>query len=214
MDAKQKRREEDLRKLRALVLAYPGVVEIIPPANPSLSVITVRLKLPTARDTSYPRNVQEQTDIRIEMSQEYPFREPRVTVLTPVWNPNVYSNAVVCLGTKWLATQGLDLLVVRLMQLLAFDPLIVNTASPANRAAADWHLAKRRAMSGLFPTIDLRKLQKAEPGKGMKWKPVEEPGTTKVIVACPSCRIGLRVDRGRTLKGKCPRCSSLIELKS
>lgn len=214
MDAKQKRRDEDVKKLEALALSYPGIVEILPPLEASRAVIKLRLKLPTARDAAYPGTVQERTDIKIELSQDYPFREPRVTVQTPIWNPNVYPNSVVCLGTKWLPTQGLDLLVERLMKLIAFDPLIVNITSPANREAAAWYAANRRRNPGLFPTIDIQKLKKTAPARGIKWKPAEEVKAEKVVVLCPACQVGLRVDRGRTFRGRCPRCSASIELQT
>lgn len=214
MDAKRKRREEDVRKLQTLCVRFAGVTEILPPRDPSLAVIKMRLGLPTALDSTYPKAVQEQTDIKIELSQDYPFREPRVTILTPIWNPNVYPNTVVCLGTKWLPTQGLDLLVERLMQLIVFDPLIVNTASPANSEAAQWYLAARRRNPGLFPTIDLEKLRKPEPGRGIKFKPFMETPEIKVIVECPLCHVKLRAVKGRVLRGRCRNCNGLIELKT
>jgi hypothetical protein len=58
----------------------------------------------------------------------------------------------VCLGKKWLATEGPDLTVQRVIKTLTFDPEILNDWAPANLEAAHWYKAVRAASPFSFPT--------------------------------------------------------------
>jgi len=154
MDALTRRREEDLQRLRNISSLYQQVVRVLE-QGPSLSSVKVRLKIPTARDTMYPGTIQESTDIEIAFPQRYPFEEPLVRVLTPVWNPNIFQGGKICLGTRWLATEGLDLLVERVMRILAFEPSIINTHSPAHQGACNWYITARSLYPSAFPSVQV-----------------------------------------------------------
>jgi hypothetical protein len=53
---------------------------------------------------------------------------------------------------RLLPSEGMDLFVRRIVRLLAFDPLLVNTGSAANGAAAQWYAAQSREHPHAFPT--------------------------------------------------------------
>lgn len=160
MDALTRRREEDLKKIRDMNNEHPGMV-ILLDANQHLSSIKVRINVPTARNRHYPREVQQSTDVEIELPAKYPFESPRAKVLTPIWNPNVFIYGNICMGGKWLPTEGLDLFIKRVLRILAFDPLIISTTSPANTEASEWYQSAKFRDSQAFPTIALNTLFKA-----------------------------------------------------
>ncbi|MGV8122489.1 MAG: ubiquitin-conjugating enzyme E2 [Candidatus Xenobiia bacterium LiM19] len=180
MEAINRRRKEDLEKIKALASLYPGRVELLE-YNRSISSIKLRLKVPTSRDSNYPHTVQESSDILFELPQRYPFEEPLAKVLTPIWNPNVFTSGKICLGTRWMPTESLDLLVERIMKLLAFDPLIVNTHSPANSAASQWYAVQAAKKPGIFPTVKIEALKQQVQKPVMVWKNVDSSGTWKNI---------------------------------
>jgi ubiquitin-protein ligase len=211
MDAKLKRREEDFKKIKKLSDDYSGIISILN-VDRSLSQFKLQFQIPTAYNSNFPDDVQSKTDICIDLPLFYPLKEPKVTILTPIWNPNVYHNKIVCLGTKWIPTQGLDLLVIRLMRLIALDPTIINTKSPANATASEWYARKLHTMPNLFPTVDIDKIRKGEKKQGIGWRNIETPTDDKIIIVCKNCGTKLRVTKGKKLRGNCPNCSHLIEV--
>ncbi len=58
-------------------------------------------------------------------------------MLTPIYNPHVYSNRQVCLG-NWQTTEYLDELIARVGALIQLDRRILNLRDPANPQAMDW----------------------------------------------------------------------------
>lgn len=176
MEAINRRREEDLGKVKALSSLYPGRVEVLE-YNRSFSSIKVRLNVPTSRDSTYPHTVQQSSDILFELPHRYPFEEPLAKILTPIWNPNVFTSGKICLGTRWMPTESLDLLVERIMKLLAFDPLIINTNSPANSAASQWYTVQAARNPGIFPTVKIEALKQQLQKPRMVWKNIETKGT-------------------------------------
>lgn len=122
---------------------------------PSQIVISIGYK--TAPTAIYPAEVRDATRIRVLLGARYPFQEPAVEILDPIYNPNVYPSGRVCLGNKWLATEGLDLVVLRVAKILTFDPETVNDRNPANMEAAMWYKVMVERHPEAFPTekVDL-----------------------------------------------------------
>ncbi|MDQ7823356.1 MAG: ubiquitin-conjugating enzyme E2 [Candidatus Eremiobacteraeota bacterium] len=176
MEALKRRREEDAARIRNMASLYPGRVQLLE-CDRALSTLKIRLRIPTARDESYPAAVQEASDIEITLPRRYPFEEPYAKVLTPVWNPNIFQSGKICLGTKWLPTEGLDLLVERIMKLLAFDPLIINTKSPANSTACTWYIGALKQKPSAFPSVVVDELKQRAKKTGMIWKNIETKGS-------------------------------------
>jgi ubiquitin-protein ligase len=83
--------------------------------------------------------------VEILLGPDYPWNEPTVRMLTPVFHPHVFLSNRVCLG-DWTG-EFLDLLVKRLFKILQFDPAYLDGNSVANPDAQRWVEANR----GLFP---------------------------------------------------------------
>jgi hypothetical protein len=206
------RLEADHARLRALAAASGERVVLLAGPTPALPQAELELRYAVARSERYPLDVTRQTRLRIALPARYPFQSPTATVLTPVWHPNVFPAGVICLGTRWLASEGLDLFVQRLARLLTFDSLLVNTASPANRAAAEWYERTRRQRPEAFPS-DRPEFAAAAPGAGrgrVGWRETAADDG-RVARRCPSCSRTLRLPAGRSGRVRCPGCGAGFE---
>ena len=132
MDALQARLDNDLQKLHALAGRSRGILQIGQVKGSPVSSIVLRIRIPTARNENYPGVRQEISEAVIQIPPKYPLQKPRVSFTTPIWNPNVYTSGQLCYG-DWKITEFLDLFVIRLMKVLAYDPTIINPKSPARR---------------------------------------------------------------------------------
>ncbi|MCK7510184.1 MAG: hypothetical protein MZV70_43195 [Desulfobacterales bacterium] len=145
------RLQSDLERLRALAASSDGRIVLLSGPTAAAPYASLDLRYATAGSDRYPVERREQTRISISLPARYPFQPPMASVQTSVWHPNVFASGTICLGTKWSPTEGLDLFVQRLARLLTFDPLLVNTASAANREAAAWYERARRQHPQAFP---------------------------------------------------------------
>jgi hypothetical protein len=206
------RLEADHQRLRALAAASGETIVLLAGPTPALPHAALELRYAIARSERYPADVTRQTRLRIVLPARYPFQPPVATVLTPVWHPNVFPAGVICLGTRWLAAEGLDLFVQRLARLLTFDSLLVNTASPANRVAAQWYERTRRQRPDAFPS-DRPQFGAAAPGAGrgrVGWREAAADDG-RVARPCPSCGRTLRLPAGRRGRVRCPGCGVAFE---
>ena len=206
------RLRSDLERLQALAATCGGRIALLSGPSAATPVAVVELHYPTAGSDRYPLERREQTRIRITLPARYPFQPPLATVQTPIWHPNVFASGTICLGTKWSPTEGLDLFVQRLARLLTFDPLLVNTASAANREAAAWYERTRRQYPHAFPS-DLPKFERTStrrPGARVRWQ--ETPSADdRVPFRCPACARTLRLPAGRAGQVRCPGCGTRFE---
>jgi len=108
------RLQADHERLRALAAASGEMIVLLEGPTAALPQADVELRYTIARSERYPADLTRQTRLRIALPGRYPFQPPTATVLTPVWHPNVFPSGTICLGTKWLASEGLDLFVQRL----------------------------------------------------------------------------------------------------
>jgi len=206
------RLEADDARLRALAEASGGMISLVSGPARALPQVELELRYATARSERYPLDVARQTRLRIALPSRYPFVPPVATVLTPVWHPNVFPAGVVCLGTRWLPSEGLDLFVQRLARLLTFDSLLVNTGSPANRTAAEWYERTRRQRPDAFPS-DRPRFGATAPRagrSGVGWREAV-PADDRVTRRCPSCGRALRLPAGRSGRVRCPGCTITFE---
>jgi len=195
---------QDIRKIQELSEATEGRVTIVNQAENPPSKITIEIDFPTAPSSRYPDQVQKQTVVDIELLSRYPFQEPNAVIKTPIFHPNVYDSGKICFGTKWLPTQGLDLLVKRIIQIITFDPMILNGASPANKAALDWYAKAVRKQPNAFPTDKLEVRVKKK--KKISWSEVADSPLEKTVVACTHCGAKLRVSKNKKGNIACPKC--------
>jgi len=205
MNAFSERVTQDLRKIDELSNSINGRIKVKSKTGNPVSRIVLEIDYPTAPSKDYPKKVQQKTEVKIELLSRYPLQEPSATITTPIYHPNVYSSGKICLGTKWLPTQGLDLLVKRIIQLITFDETILNERSPANGQALSWYRSAVRSHPEAFPTDKL--IVKEPSKKKVSWRNVESNANQKTIVACPKCGVSLRMQAGKKLNVSCPKCT-------
>jgi ubiquitin-protein ligase len=73
--------------------------------------------------------------LEVNLSLGYPRRGPQCRMLTPVFHPN-FDDSSVCIGDFWVASEGLDDLIIRIGRMIAYQEY--NTKSPLNGLAAKW----------------------------------------------------------------------------
>jgi ubiquitin-protein ligase len=206
------RLQADFDRLRALAAASGERISLLAGPTPGSLQAEIEFRYAVARSERYPSDVTRQTRLRISLPARYPFQPPVATVLTPIWHPNVFPAGTICLGTKWLASEGLDLFVQRLARLLTFDSLLVNTASPANRAAADWYQRTRSRHPDAFPSDRplFGETERGTPKARVGWRDTPA-GEGRVERSCPGCGRTLRLPAGRRGRVRCPGCSVAFE---
>lgn len=202
----------DLERLRALAATTGGRIVVRSERSAAFAGVQIDLRYAVPGSERYPAEIQRQTRLTVSLPARYPFQAPVASVHPAVWHPNVFPSGTICLGTRWLPTEGLDLFVQRVVRLLTFDPLLVNTASPANRAAAAWYERALRRHPGAFPS-DRPAFDDPSPrGPGVRvgWR--DAAGTAeRVLRTCPSCTRSLRLPQGRSGRVRCPGCGTSFE---
>jgi len=210
MSAGAERRREDIKRLHSMCSASSGRLRVVSTKGDPPHEVTIELACRTAASAGYPSDVTAKTTVRVHFPERYPFQEPIAEIQTPIFHPNVYSSGRICFGTKWLPTEGLDLLVKRILQIITFDPTLVNVASPANRVAATWYCSALRSHPQAFPTDTLNLASEAKAAKPMQWRDVSQGPSTSSggtrVVQCASCRQSLRVPDRAGIRRRCPRC--------
>jgi len=152
MNALNTRLNQDIEKISNLCKKYNNKISIKSKnGNPTNELIILFL-FKTVGDSSYPNNIINKSEVKINLSNNYPFNEPEATFITKIYHPNVYKSGKICFGNKWLPSEGLDMLVERIVKLIIFDSNILNEKSPANNDALQWY----RKNQSLFPTESLR----------------------------------------------------------
>jgi len=209
------RLEADLERLRSLAATSGDRIVLLRAPTPALPQVDLELRYAIARSERYPVDVTRQTRLRIALPARYPFQAPTATVLTPIWHPNVFPAGVICLGTRWLASEGLDLFVQRLARLLTFDSLLVNTQSPANRVAADWYACALRQQPDAFPSDHPHFGEpRRDTARGrVGWRETLA-ADSRVERSCPNCNRRLRLPAGRRGRVRCPGCGTTFETET
>lgn len=205
MNASGQRRVEDARRLEQLCAATGQRLRITHREGTPLRLVTLEIDCRTAGTASYPRNVQRGVGVRVSLPGRYPFEPPLAEVLTPIYHPNVFAGGRVCLGNRWMPSETLDLFAKRLVQIVTFDPAVVDPDSPANAEAAQWYRRTRVEHAGAFPTDTFSWAQAATRPGGIKWQDVTPSSSEPRIVRCP-CAQQLRIVGPSGIKVRCPRC--------
>jgi hypothetical protein len=212
MSAFDERRVQDVQKLHQLAEVAPTRLKIGRVSGTPPSRIDIELHFKTAPSRQYPSAVQDVTRVTIDLPSRYPLTAPTAAINTPILHPNVYASGQICLGLTWLPTLGLDFLVKRIIQIITFDPTILNEQSPANRDALSWYREAQRRHPSAFPT-DTALLTTVAPEKKISWTNLaSEPA--KTVVACPHCSSKLSLPAGKSGHVKCPRCQKSFETRT
>lgn len=200
MSARDLRIKADIDKIEQLNKTTSGGVVL---KSVTKDRLLIDLKYKTVANSS--GNIINSSTVEIQLGSKYPFAEPKVIFKTNVFHPNVYGSGQVCLGTKWMPTEGLNLLVERLVKLVIYDASILNLSSPANTEASSWYSRTVNRDHSMFPTDTfVKKAEKKKPT--IKWNDnSNEPEYT--IKECPNCGAKIRLKTGKKGKVKCPKCS-------
>lgn len=166
------RKREDLAKLKGLQVKLPTVLEIVGVKGDPPRELALRIRLPTAKSSSYPYEKQDMSDVTFQLPERYPLQKPTVTFKTPIWNPNVYPSGMYCYG-EWNVTENLELFVIRLMKVIALDPTIINPRSPANGDAARWYMQMIERDPKLFSTVSVAGLINLSEKPKMVWRNIK-----------------------------------------
>jgi Ubiquitin-conjugating enzyme len=206
MTTGQLRRDADAERVRALAAQAGGRIQVLQWPAPGQPRFLLDLHYATAGSARYPAQRQPFSRLAIELAPRHPFMPPTATVMTPIFHPHVFASGLVCQGARWLASEGMDLFVIRMVRLLAFDPLLVNSHSVAHREAMQWYAATSRRLPEAFPT-DAAALALGADAPSAQAAPAE----TRVLRTCPGCGAGLRLPVGRQGGVACPRCGCDFE---
>jgi hypothetical protein len=144
--------QADIERLRSLAAASGGRLGLVALPRPGFARFVIDVDMVTAGSTRYPLEASTRSRLSIDLAPRHPFEPPVTTLLTPIVHPHVFSSGVICIGTHWQPSEGLDLFVNRVVRLLAFDPSQINPGSVANAAAMAWYRDTRRRHPDRFPT--------------------------------------------------------------
>jgi hypothetical protein len=208
VDVGAERRRADLARLETMCAASGGRLVLISREGEPPTDVTIDLACRTASSSAYPARAVERTRARISFPARYPFQPPVVHLAPITFHPNVYSSGLVCLGFKWLPTEGLDLLVKRIAQIITFDPAVINTDSPANPSAAHWYMRAVAQSPRAFPTDSLDFLSAPASRPKPQWRDIttgsQQPESK--TIQCEKCPQRLRVPNVPGTQVRCPRC--------
>jgi ubiquitin-protein ligase len=134
-----RRLQADYNKLQKLAAESGGTLRIIQTSGVPPVQYIIEYKCPgLARDAAGRINKRYEHRIQIDLGLAYPIEKPAARMLTPAFNPHVFTTGAVCLGSRWAPTETLDALVLRIGALIQLDPMVLDAHSPANSEANDW----------------------------------------------------------------------------
>lgn len=139
-NARDLRLQADYEQVRALARRSEGRLTLDSARGrpPDEYVLTYHCRTIEALRDGKPvyRNMSR---VRIKLPARYPLPSaaPVCELQTPVFNPHVYANRVVCMGS-WQTSEYLEDVVLRLGAMLQFDRRYMSVLDPANEQAMYW----------------------------------------------------------------------------
>lgn len=213
MNSREERVNQDLIKIDRLSRNTGNKIRVVSKLGNPINKIIIELNYLTVPSDKFPQERQTVSSIVIDLLERYPLQEPKVSFQTRIFHPNVYKSGLICLGTKWIPTEGLDLLLKRIIQIITFNPLILNEQSPANREALSWYQQKIKIQPTLFPTEKVIFTELSEQKKGLAWKDISQEkiqgvyGQNELIIlVCPHCQTKNRLPKGKHGVATCGKC--------
>src|SRR5512145_2910798 len=140
------RRDVDIEHVRALASRSDGRIGIVTLPVAGRPRFVLDLGYATVGSHRYPAERQPSSRIAIDLAPRHPLQPPVTTVLTPIFHPHVFASGIVCIGAKWLPSEGMDLFVQRVA------PLLMNPYSIADGAANAWYRSALQRHPEAFPT--------------------------------------------------------------
>ena len=141
-------------------------VEVQPGWPPEKYIITYTCKGVASVDKRGGPSISELHQVSMYMGSDYPFKEPYLKWLTPIWHPNIDHEEPhhVCTNNvqNWFAAKPLAELVLAMGEMVQYKHYHAKWVSPfpLDRAAADWVLevAEPRGILGPDKPFDDRPL--------------------------------------------------------
>ena len=166
MSVPERRKASDFEKLKAFAARSNGSIAIQSTSGnpPTQYVLRIMCRSVEALDSGTPR-FRTSHDVKISLSSSYPLGKPTVTMLTPIFNPHIFTSGAFCLGDFWNPAESLDVFVQRLIAIIVCDPVILDPRSPANGEAMRWVQANRQQLP--FDTVTIA--QQVAPTSRIVW---------------------------------------------
>lgn len=136
----ERRLQSEYHKVKQLVSESGGSLRLVATEGSPPTKYIIEFKCPSLIQKSDGQiDYRYEHRVEITLGKNYPFERPQAKMITPVFNPHVFtmSNAI-CLGSVWNASETLDVLILRIGALLQLDPRVLDARSPANAEANDW----------------------------------------------------------------------------
>lgn len=133
-----RRLQSDFEKVQKLCAESGDTLRILRTAGSPPHSYVIEYHCPSLVMEKGQLSLREVHQVEINLPSDYPFSQPGARMLTPVFNPHVFSTSTICLGGVWSAAETLDVLVLRIGALLQLDPRVLNPRSPANQQANEW----------------------------------------------------------------------------
>jgi ubiquitin-protein ligase len=144
---RERRLLSDFEKVKNLVSESGGTLKLIKTTGNPPTSYTVEYHCPgidiNSSDQVFLRNLHQ---AEFNLGLNYPFEKPTARMLTPIFNPHVFSSGAICLGSVWSPTETLDNLILRIGALIQLDPKVLDEKSPANVTANLWVQKNRQKL--------------------------------------------------------------------
>lgn len=142
-DIRNRRLAADRDRLTALAQANRGRLTIVTTSGTPPESYTIECQCRSVVALHRGRARYGDTHrLAIQLPPEYPLGSPpRATVLTPIRHPHVFvGSQAVCIGYRRQVSEFLDAFVIRLYNILRYDPDYMDPGSPADSEAMKWAL--------------------------------------------------------------------------
>lgn len=144
MNPKERRLQSDFEKVKKLCNESGNTLRLVknkgyPPSTYEIEYHCPSLVINNLGEIAI-RHVHR---VEINLGINYPLEKPTANMLTPVFNPHIFSHNAICLGVVWSAAETLDVLILRIGALLQLDPRVLDENSPANTQANLWVKANK-----------------------------------------------------------------------
>ena len=139
-NARDLRLQADYEQVRALARRSGGRLTLDSTRGrpPDEYVVTYHCRtIETLRDGKPVYRATSRVRIKLPARYPLPSAPPVCELQTPVFNPHVYPNRVVCMGS-WQTSEYLEDVVLRLGAMLQFDRRYMSVLDPANEQAMYW----------------------------------------------------------------------------
>lgn len=136
---RDRRLQADFQKVQALVASSGGTLRLSKTTGTPPTTYVIEYRCPGLEKVRGKEpQIRSQHSVEINLSSTYPMSQPTARMLTPAFNPHIFSNLSICLGGRWTATETLDTLILRIGALLQLDPRVIDFTSLANGEAGTW----------------------------------------------------------------------------